>query len=145
MKVMAGFGPLSGQTWPHDPSIRVRLEKWCRTQPKSTQETNSNVISLHCLLHHQNSNLKSVQNRYFVKLGTYRTSGRMLWGCVFEVWPAPGAREGLQKGGARSPPHLFMAFPGPRGWPDLKKEPHKSGLTAFKYRESWVLLVLDMV
>ena len=26
-------------------------------------------------------------------------------GCVFEVWPAPGAWEGPQKGGGRSPPH----------------------------------------
>ncbi len=26
------------------------------------------------------------------------------WGCVFEVWPAPGARESLLKCGGASPP-----------------------------------------
>ncbi len=33
-------------------------------------------------------------------------------GCVFEVWPAPGARASLEKGGGRSP-HIFEGFPGP--------------------------------
>ncbi len=28
------------------------------------------------------------------------------WGCLFEAWPAPGAREGLQICGGRSPPHF---------------------------------------
>ena len=28
------------------------------------------------------------------------------WGGIFEVWPAPGARESLPKGGGRSPPHF---------------------------------------
>ncbi len=45
-------------------------------------------------------------------------------GCVFEVRPAPGAREGPQKCGA-SPPAFLKAFPGPRGRPDLKNAPPK--------------------
>ncbi len=39
-------------------------------------------------------------------------------GCVFEVWPAPGARESLQKGGEA--PHIFEGFP---GFPGLAR-PH---------------------
>ncbi len=39
----------------------------------------------------------------------------------FEVWPAPGAREGPQKGGGLRAPTFFTAVPGPRGRPDLKK------------------------
>jgi hypothetical protein len=40
VKVLVGFGHFSGLTWPQDPSRRVRFEKWCRLQFKSTQETN---------------------------------------------------------------------------------------------------------
>ena len=32
------------------------------------------------------------------------------WGCVFEVWPAPGARESPQKCGGLRPPAFCKAF-----------------------------------
>ena len=54
-------------------------------------------------------------------------------GCVFEVWPAPGARESLQKGGGLRPQTFLKAFPGPRGRPDLKNAPNKSGQTVSRY------------
>ncbi len=38
-------------------------------------------------------------------------------GCVFEVWPAPGARENLQKCGGGGHPTFLKAFPEPRGRP----------------------------
>ncbi len=41
-----------------------------------------------------------------------------LFGCVFEVCPAPGPRE-------RPAPTFLKAFPGPRGRPDLKNAPKK--------------------
>ncbi len=56
------------------------------------------------------------------------------WG-VFEVWPAPGARESSQKCGVLRPPTFLKTFPGPRGRPDLKNAPQKSGQTAVKYPE----------
>ncbi len=48
-------------------------------------------------------------------LGTWRLSGGVFGGCVFEVWPAPGARESLQKCGGLRPPTFLraFAFPGP--------------------------------
>ncbi len=39
----------------------------------------------------------------------------VLFGCVFEVCPAPGAREGPQKGGGGAAPHIFEGSPGPPG------------------------------
>ncbi len=49
-------------------------------------------------------------------------------GCVFEVWPmGPGKALKHVRGEA---PHLFE---GPRGRPDLKDEPPKSGQTAYRY------------
>ncbi len=33
------------------------------------------------------------------------------------------------------PPTFWKAFPGPRGRPDIKNAPPKSGQTAFKYPE----------
>ena len=39
------FGLVFGQSWPQDPFKRVRLDKWCRTRPKLTPETNSRVVS----------------------------------------------------------------------------------------------------
>ncbi len=47
-------------------------------------------------------------------------------GCVFEIWPAPGAWESLQKCGVASPPTFLKAFPDPRGRPDLKNSPQKT-------------------
>ncbi len=47
-------------------------------------------------------------------------------GCIFEVWPAPGAREGFQKCGGAKPPTFWKVFPGPRGRPDLKNAPNKN-------------------
>ncbi len=44
---MADVRSFSAQTWPQDPSRRVRLEQWYRTHLKSAQETISNVISSH--------------------------------------------------------------------------------------------------
>ena len=40
-----------------------------------------------------------------------------------DVWQAPRARENPQKCGGLRPPTDLKAFPGPRGRPDLKKEP----------------------
>ncbi len=37
------FWPVSGRTWPRDPFHRVGLEKWCRTHPQLTPETNLNA------------------------------------------------------------------------------------------------------
>jgi hypothetical protein len=37
-----------------------------------------------------------------------------LWECTFEVWPAQGAREGLQKVGGDTS-HMFEGLPGPLG------------------------------
>ncbi len=54
-------------------------------------------------------------------------------GCIFEVWQAPGARESLNKNVGGEAPHILKAFPGPRGRPDLKNAPQKSGQTAFRY------------
>ncbi len=54
-------------------------------------------------------------------------------GSVFEVWPAPEAQESLQVCGVAKPPTFLKAFPGPRGQPDLKYAPQKSGQTAFRY------------
>ncbi len=42
-------------------------------------------------------------------------------GCLFEVWPAQGTREGPQKGGGATPPHIFEGFPGPPGPTRLQK------------------------
>ncbi len=44
--VFGCFGPVLGQSWPHDPFKRVMLEKWCRMHLKLAPETNYNVISL---------------------------------------------------------------------------------------------------
>ncbi len=46
-------------------------------------------------------------------------------GCIFEICPAPEAREGLRKCGEAKPPTFLKAFPGPRGRPDLKNAPNK--------------------
>ncbi len=46
-------------------------------------------------------------------------------GCVFEVWPAPGAREGLPKYGGRSPPHFCRPSRGPGAAQNFKNAPHK--------------------
>ena len=45
------------------------------------------------------------------------------FGCVFEVWPARGARASLPKNGGPSPPTVGRALRGPRGRPDLTNEP----------------------
>ncbi len=52
-----------------------------------------------------------------------------VWRCVFEVWPAPGAREGLQKCGGQSPPHLKRLSRAP----GARMHPKKSGQSAFRY------------
>ncbi len=54
-------------------------------------------------------------------------------GCVFEVWPAPGARESLKKVGGFAP-HIFEGHPGPP-WPARlqKCTPQKYDQTAFRY------------
>ncbi len=43
----------------------------------------------------------------------------------FEVWLAPGAREGLHKFGGASHPTFLKAFPGPRGRQNLKNAPQQ--------------------
>ncbi len=40
-----GNWPICGRTWPRDPFQRVRLEIWCRTQPKLAPDANSKTIS----------------------------------------------------------------------------------------------------
>ncbi len=55
--------------------------------------------------------------------------------CVFEVWPAPGAREGPQKCGERSPPHIGRPSRASGAGQTLKTHPQKSGQTAFRYPE----------
>ncbi len=64
-------------------------------------------------------------------------------GCVFEVWPAPGARESLQEGwGLR--PHILQGLPGPPGQARPQKgTPQKSGQTAFRYPISIVSRVVS--
>ncbi len=66
------------------------------------------------------------------------------WGCIFEVWLAPGARESLQKYGAKTPT-FCKAFPGPRGRPDLKHASKKSSQTAFRYPDRGFSLWLTYV
>ncbi len=56
-----------------------------------------------------------------------------LFGCVFEVWPAPGARESPQKCGGLRPPHFGRPSRAPGAGQTLKTHPNKSGQTAFKY------------
>ncbi len=55
-----------------------------------------------------------------------------LWRCIFEVWPAPGALEGLQKCGGRSLPPFARPSRAPGGRPGFKNAPNKSGQTAFR-------------
>ena len=45
---------------------------------------------------------------------------------VFEVWPAPGAREGLRKCGGLRPPHFRRLSRAPRGRPDCKNVPNRN-------------------
>jgi hypothetical protein len=48
--------------------------------------------------------------------GYLKAVWRAFFGCVFEVWPPPGAREGFQKcGGRRPPPHFARLSQGSRG------------------------------
>ncbi len=44
-------------------------------------------------------------------LGTGRQPSPVFWRCILEVWPAPGARESLQKGGGGgAKPSHFLTF-----------------------------------
>ncbi len=52
-------------------------------------------------------------------------SGRIFSGCMFEVWPAPGARESLPKCGGRSPPYFGGPSWAPGAGQDLKNAPNK--------------------
>ncbi len=54
-------------------------------------------------------------------------------GCVFEVWPAPGARASRQKCGVRGPPQFARLSRAPGAGQTSKMHPSKSGQTAFKY------------
>ncbi len=49
-----------------------------------------------------------------------------LWGCVFEVCPAPGARETLQKCGGRRPPHFRGLSQVPEAGQTSKMQPRNS-------------------
>ena len=80
------LGPVCGQSWARDRYQRPRLEKRCINQPKLTRKTDYKAISL------LTGNLKAIWPDLF--------------GCVFEVWPAPGAREGLRKCGGLRPPQF---------------------------------------
>ncbi len=66
--------------------------------------------------------------------GTSRQSG-LISGCVFEVWPAPGARESLPKGEGLRPPHFGRLSQAPGAGKTSNMHPQKSGQTAFRYPE----------
>ncbi len=53
--------------------------------------------------------------------------------CGFEVWPAPGAREGHQKGGGSTPPQVSKRSRAPQPASPQKRTPNKSGQLAFRY------------
>ncbi len=44
-----------------------------------------------------------------------------------------GPGKAFKNVGGEAPPTFLRVFPGPRGRPDLKDAPHKSGKTAFRY------------
>ncbi len=68
---------------------------------------------------------------YIVKNGHLKAIWPDVLGCVFEVWPAPGTREGLQKrwGGEA------LTFWAPGAGQTSKTQPQNSGQTAFRYPE----------
>ena len=45
--------------------------------------------------------------RQSAAIGNLKAVWPDFFGCISEVWPAPGAREGLQKGGGLRPPHFW--------------------------------------
>ncbi len=59
-----------------------------------------------------------------------------LFGCIFEVWPAPGAQESPQEGGGLRPPHFarLSGAPGagrtskthPKNRPDCRQVPRNN-------------------
>ncbi len=57
------------------------------------------------------------------KAGYLKAVWPVFGGCLFEDWPAPGARAGPQIYGVVKPPTFLKAIPGPRGRPDLKHAP----------------------
>jgi hypothetical protein len=86
-------------------------------------------------LQRKQSRRRQPRRRQATMTGCLKAVWPDLLGCIFEVWPAPGARESPQKGAELRPPTFGRRSPSPGAGQTPKAHFKKSCHTAFRYPE----------